>query len=125
MSAGRPAAIAAEFVHFSHVLFAAFVFLGGALMLLDSRVMLVHVPSVLWVGLVTIAGLTCPLTPLESRLREIAGQARFSGGWIRHHVAPLLSWEGSPRRLERSIGFAALTWNTLLYGGLLWWTREF
>jgi hypothetical protein len=122
MSAGRRAAVAAEFVHFSHVMFSGFVFLGSGLVLLDTRVALVHVPAVFWIGLVTIAGLTCPLTPLERKLRNSAGRGQFSGGWIRRYIAPLVSWDGSPRRLERSIGVAALAWNALLYGGLLWWT---
>ena len=104
-------------------MFSGFVFLGSGLVLLDTRVALLHVPAVFWVALVTIAGLTCPLTPLERKLRDIAGRGQFSGGWIRHYIAPLVSRDGPPRRLERSIGVAALAWNALLYGGLLWWTR--
>jgi len=50
------------------------------LLLRWPRLVWIHVPAVLWGGLVEMAGWICPLTPLEVRFRQLAGQAGYEGG---------------------------------------------
>jgi hypothetical protein len=64
-----------DVVVLAHVAFVTFVVLGGLLVLRRPRVAVVHLAAVAWGVLVELAGLTCPLTPLENRLRERAGDA--------------------------------------------------
>jgi hypothetical protein len=46
-----------------------------------------HLAAMGYVALEAIAGLTCPLTAWEARLRVIAGQAdRYEGSFIQHWV---------------------------------------
>ena len=57
-------------VHFAFVVFVA---VGGLLAWRWPRVLVLHVPAVIWgVGIVTV-GYECPLTPLERHLRELGG----------------------------------------------------
>ena len=109
----------ADLVLTLHFLFALFAVLGGFLVLLDWRVMLVHLPAVLWSSIVNLANWTCPLTPLERNLRQQAGRQGFEGSWIQHYIAPLVRPLGMPRHMELIAGVSILVWNTVVYGIVL------
>lgn len=116
----RLAAMAADLVLVIHTAVALFAVLGGFLLLLDPRLGVVHLPVVAWSSVVNLAGWTCPLTPLEQRLRVKAGQGTFEGGWIQHHLEPVVRPLGMPRRMELIAGVSVAAWNILVYTGVLW-----
>ena len=107
--------VAADLVLAFHFLFALFAVLGGFLVLLDWRVMFVHVPVVIWSSVVNLANWTCPLTPLEKDLRKRAGEQTYAGGWIQHYMEPLVRPLGMPRRLELVAGGSIVVWNIVVY----------
>jgi len=113
-------AIAADIVLVSHFLFALFAVFGGFLAFVDRRVMLVHIPVVLWSSIVNLAKWTCPLTPLEKNLRKQAGQQAFEGGWIQHYIDPLVRPLGMPRRMELIAGVSIVSWNAIVYAIVFW-----
>jgi len=102
-----------------HFLFAAFAVFGGFLVLVDWRIALAHMPAVLWSSVVNLARWTCPLTPLEKRLRQQAGQAAFEGTWIQNYFEPLVRPLGMPRRMELIAGVSIAVWNAIVYGIVL------
>lgn len=106
---------AADLVLVLHFLFALFAVMGGFLALLDRRVMLVHVPAVIWSSVVNLADWTCPLTPLEQGLRHQAGQQAFGGGWVQNYLDPLVRPLGMPRRMELIAGVSIIAWNAIVY----------
>lgn len=108
-------ALAADLVLAAHFAFAAFAVFGGFLALLDRRIMLLHVPVVAWSSIVNLANWTCPLTPLEKRLRLRAGQPAYEGGWIQNYLEPLVHLFGTPRRLELAAGIFVVAWNIVVY----------
>ena len=108
-------AIAADLVLAAHFLFAAFAVIGGFLVILDLRVMLAHIPVVVWSSVVNLADWTCPLTPMEKKLRERAGQQVYEGGWIRNYLEPLVRPLGMPRRIELVAGVSVVIWNLIVY----------
>jgi hypothetical protein len=110
---------AADLVLAAHFLFALFAVFGAFLILIDWRVVLLHLPAVAWTSIVNLADWTCPLTPLEKSLRERAGQQAFEGGWIQHYLEPLVRPLGMPRRLELVAGVSILVWNAIAYG-IVW-----
>lgn len=114
----RYAANAVLVVHFLFVLLAT---AGGVGLLVDPRWAWVHVPVVLWSSVVNLAHWTCPLTPLENRLRVAAGKTGYDGGFIQHYLGPLVYPQGMPRRLERVAGVAILAWNAVVYACIFWW----
>ena len=105
-------------VHFVFVLLAVFGALG---ILLDPGWALVHVPIVIWSSIVNLANWTCPLTPLENRLRTLATECRYEGGFIQHYIGPLVYPQGMPRRLQLFAGVTIVLWNVVLYVFIFWW----
>jgi len=110
----------ADAVLVGHFLFAAFAVFGGLLAFFDWRVMLLHVPAVVWSSVVNLAKWTCPLTPLEQGLRRRAGETTYQGGWIVHYFEPLVRPLGMPRRLELVAGVSVLLWNLAVYAAVFW-----
>jgi hypothetical protein len=104
--------------HFAFVLLAVFGALG---ILVNPRWVWLHVPVVVWSSVVNLAGWTCPLTPLENRLRAAAHETGYEGGFVQHYIGPLVYPRGMPRRLELVAGVTVALWNGVLYGCILWW----
>jgi hypothetical protein len=115
----RFAAWAADAVVLLHALFIAFVVLGAALLPRWPRLVALHLPALLWGMYVEAAGAICPLTPLENRLRALAGAAGYEGGFIEHHLLPLIYPPGLTRKLQWTLGAVVLGVNLGLYGR--WW----
>jgi hypothetical protein len=52
-------------------------------------------------------GWTCPLTPLENRLRKAAGEQGYEGGCVDHYLVPFIARprdKGSTRQEEIVVG---------------------
>ncbi len=113
-------------VHFAFVLVAIF---GGLAVLYRRWLAWVHLPIVAWATLINLAGWVCPLTPLEIRLRQAAGEAGYAGGFVEHYLLPVLypaldpmlpaGWQA---HLGLIAGLAVLIWNVLVYT-LVWWRK--
>jgi hypothetical protein len=112
--------LGANLVLIGHFLFVLFALFGGFLLLLDRRWAWVHVPAVAWSSIVNLAGWTCPLTPLEKRLRASADQEGYEGGFVQHYVGGLVYPGGMPRRFELVAGVSVVLWNLAAYA-MLWW----
>jgi hypothetical protein len=112
---------AAGVVLFAHFLFVVLAVFGGLAVLVDVRWALLHVPVVAWSSVVNLAGWTCPLTPLEKRLRLAADRPGYEGGFIAHYLGPLVYPGGMPRRLERVAGVSIVAWNAVVYAAIAWW----
>lgn len=99
-------------IHFAFVLF---VVLGGLLALRWPRIAWVHVPVVIWGALIEFTGWICPLTPLENRLREAAGETGYQGDFIAHYILPMLYPNGLTRQDQLMLGGLALAINVAIY----------
>ncbi len=111
--------LAADLVLLFHFLFAAFAVFGAFLALCGPRWPWLHVPAVLWSSVVNLMGWTCPLTPLEQKLRARAGQAGYAGGFIQHYVGRAVYPRGMPRRMELIAGVSVLAGNAIVYALVL------
>lgn len=107
--------IAAEVVMLFHFAFVLFGVLGGLLGLADPRLLWLHAPVIVWSSVVNLFAWTCPLTPLEKRLRVAAGGDGYTGGFITHYVGPLVYPGGMPRKLELTAAVSIVVWNALVY----------
>jgi hypothetical protein len=102
-------------LHFTFVLFVAF---GGFLVLRWPRLAWLHVPVFVWGALIELTGGTCPLTPLEVALRQRAGEAGYTGGFIEHYLTSLIYPGGLTRTIQVALGVAVLAVNGLVYARL-------
>jgi uncharacterized protein DUF2784 len=111
--------LAAEAVVGFHFAFVLFVVLGGLLVRRWPRVAWVHLPCAVWGALIELTGLICPLTPLEKWLREQAGLASYRGGFIAHHILPVLYPAGLTRGVQLVLAVFVVGLNLAVYAA--WW----
>ena len=105
----------ADLVVVVHAVFVAFVVLGGLLVLRWPWVVWLHLPAVAWGALVELAGWTCPLTPLEQRLRG----AEYSGGFVDRYCLPILYPENLTRPVQSALGALVIVVNLAVYAVVL------
>jgi len=98
-----------------HLIFILFVIFGGLALFWRRWLIWLHLPVVVWAVLIELIGWTCPLTPLENRLRVAAGEMGYEAGFIEHYVAPLIYPGEITRDVAIVLGIAVLLWNLLLY----------
>ena len=118
-------AVAADAVVVFHLLFILFALLGGLLVWRWRSLVWLHVPAAMWGVLVELMHWPCPLTPLEQSLRQAAGQAGYSGGFVEHYLLPIIYPNGLTPQIQIGLGVFVLLLNVLIYGALLWrrWLR--
>jgi hypothetical protein len=117
-----PHSLLADLVLVAHFLFVLFVALGGLLVLKWPRVAWAHVPAAAWGIAIEFAGWICPLTPLENRLRELAGESTYQGDFIGRYLLPVIYPEGLTREIQIALGAAALAGNAIVYAVV--WRRR-
>lgn len=106
----------ADAVMVLHVAFVVFVVLGGLLVLYRRFFLWLHLPAAVWGFLIEAADMRCPLTYLENALRRRAGEAGYPGGFIEHHLIPLLYPIGLTRVDQAVLGTAVVVVNLAVYG---------
>lgn len=107
--------VLADAVVVIHALFVVFVVLGGLAVLRWPRLAWAHLPAAAWGALIEFAGWICPLTPLEKRLRLLAGQAAYEDGFIEHYLLPILYPPGLTRGTQVVLGLVVLAINLAVY----------
>ena len=111
--------VLADLVLVVHLLFVIFVLFGGLLVVRWHRLAWLHVPALIWGLYIEFSHAICPLTPLEIRLRELAGADPYEGGFIAHYIVPLIYPPGLTPEAQWWIGLAILAANGLIYVGLV------
>lgn len=105
-----------------HLLFVVFAVAGGFLVFRWPRWAWLHLPAAVWAALVELAGMYCPLTPLENRLRQQAGAAGYEDGFVSHYILPVLYPAGLTSDIQVVLGIGVVALNGAVY--LLAWRRH-
>lgn len=105
----------ADLVLVIHLVFVAFVVLGGFLVLRHPRLAWLHLPAAVWGVLIEFAGWICPLTPLENSFRALGGEAGYGGGFLEHYVLAALYPAGLTREVQFVLGSVVLALNVAIY----------
>jgi uncharacterized protein DUF2784 len=112
----------ADLVVVVHLAFVVFVVAGGLLTLRWPAVRWVHLPAAIWGGWIEFSGGICPLTPIESSLRQQAGDATYAGDFVGHYLLPVLYPSGLTRPTQWVLGLLVVGVNAAVYG---WgWSRR-
>jgi hypothetical protein len=114
--------IAADVVMALHLAFIAFVVAGGFLAWRWRRLAVAHLPAATWGAIVELRGWECPLTPLEDTLRRRAGLAGYEGGFVEHHLVPIVYPPGLTAEVQLVLGGLVIAINALAY--VLYWRRS-
>ena len=115
--------VLADLTLLAHAAFVMFVVAGGFLVLRWPRLAWAHLPCAAWGAWVEFSGWVCPLTPLEQRFRQEAGEVGYEGGFIEHYVTSVLYPEGLTREVQVVLGVGVVAVNAALYTALLWRRR--
>jgi hypothetical protein len=102
-----------------HLLFVLFVVFGGLLCLRWRRAAWVHLPAAAWGAGIELAGWICPLTPLENRLRHLAGQTEYTVGFVERYLLPVLYPARLTRNVQLLLGVLVLLVNAGIYAIVL------
>jgi hypothetical protein len=108
--------LSADLILIVHLAFILFVMLGGLLVLRRPRLMWLHLPAVVWGALSEFLGVLCPLTPLETALRELGGRSGYEGDFIAHYITAVIYPSELTRGIQIALGFSALLLNMAIYG---------
>lgn len=116
--------LAADALVVVHLLFILFVVAGGLLLVRRRWIAWLHLPAAVWGVLIEWRGWVCPLTPLENRMRELAGQAGYREGFIEHYLLPAIYPAGLTTGVQAILGGIVIVVNAAVYGYLLSRTRR-
>ena len=98
-----------------HAAFILFVVAGGLLVLRFHWLVWLHLPCVAWGILIELFGWTCPLTPLETRLRHNVVTGSGDTGFIEHYLAPLIYPAGLTQDIQYLLALLVLLLNIVIY----------
>ncbi len=112
----------ADLVLALHLAFVLFAVLGGLLALRWRWFPWLHVPAAIWGGFVEATGRICPLTPLENRLRGVAGVSAYRGGFIEHYLLAIVYPPGLTREMQLALGALLVIVNIAVYAAV--WNRR-
>ena len=115
LPAYSPTRLLPDLVVLLHFLFVLFVVFGGLLVLRWPKVAYLHLPVAVYGVLIEFIGWVCPLTPLEKRLRESAGQQGYEGGFVEHYILPVLYPAGLTRGVQLVLGLVVIGVNVAVY----------
>jgi hypothetical protein len=112
-------ALAADAILVVHGLFIAFAVLGGLLATRRPAVAVLHLPAAAWAAWIEMSGGICPLTPLENRLRALAGETPYGGGFVEHYLLPIIYPPGLTLEIQVALGAGVLVVNIAIYAWVL------
>jgi hypothetical protein len=107
---------AANTVMFTHYAFMVFALFGGFLLWWWPALLWWHLPVLAWAVGIAVIGWTCPLTPLENRLRAAGGWDCYEGGFIEHYITVRFYPDGLPKPVMVLLGLLVFAINLLAYG---------
>ena len=113
------AQLAADLLVILHLLFILFAVFGGWLAVKWRWLLFLHLPAAAWAALIEFQGWICPLTPLEQRLRQTAGQSSYHEGFVEHYVVPIIYPAGLTRDMQMIFGVLVIAANLAAYGFVL------
>lgn len=107
--------VAADAVLLLHAAFIVFAVLGALAVARRPRLAWLQLPALAWAAAIEVFGWLCPLTVLENRLRQAAGEAGYRGGFIEHYLLPVVYPAGLTRSHQLVLAALLIAVNLALY----------
>ena len=112
----------ADAVLLLHLGFIVFATLGAALLPRWPWLVALHAPALAWAVWIEASGGVCPLTPLEVRLRRLAGEQGYEGDFVARYLLPLIYPDALTPPLQWTLAAALVAVNAAL--SLRWLRRR-
>ncbi len=111
--------ILADAVLLGHLGFILFVLLGGIAVRWRRWMAFVHLPCAVYGAAIEHWGWICPLTPLENRLRALAGERGYAGGFVEKYLLPVVYPEPLSATAGNALAIAVVAANLVVYAWAL------
>lgn len=105
----------ADLIVVVHLAFVLFVVVGGVFVRRWHWTAFIHVPCAAYGAAIEMWGWTCPLTPLENRLRALAGERGYTGGFVEHYLVHILYPEPLSKLAQAFLGVFVVVANAAIY----------
>ena len=107
--------IAANLILFVHFIFILFVVFGGLLFFTSTKIVFIHIPSLIWGSYITLTNSICPLTYLENWSLNKANLTTYSEGFIQNYLVPIVYPVNLTKDLQIYFGIALIVINLVIY----------
>lgn len=112
--------ILADVVVVLHFAFILFVVAGGFFVLRWRKLLIVHIPVVIYGALIEFVGWVCPLTPFENWLRVRGGGTGYDTTFTDHYIMRMIYPASLTYELQIFLGILVTALNLMLYSLLVY-----
>ena len=103
----------------THLIFILFVIFGGMLFYIFSKIIYIHIPSLLWGIYIELTNSVCPLTYLENWFLYKGELSTYSNDFINNYLFPIIYPAGLTAEIQIYLGVSLIVINILIYGLIL------
>ena len=100
----------------THLIFILFVIFGGMIFFIFSKIIYIHIPSLLWGIYIEFTNSVCPLTYLENWFLYKGELSTYSNGFINNYLFPIIYPKGLTHEIQIYLGISLIVINILIYG---------
>ena len=104
------------FVHFAFILFVVF---GALLFFVATKIIFIHIPTLIWGSYIELTHSICPLTYLENWFLHKANLTTYSDGFIQNYLASIVYPVNLTKDLQIYLGIGLIVINMIFYGFII------
>ena len=108
--------LAADLTLIIHFAFIIFVVFGALLFFVSTKIIYVHVPSLIWGIYIELTHSVCPLTYLENWFLQKANLATYTEGFIQNYLVPIVYPKNLTDNLQIYLAIVLIVANMIMYG---------
>ena len=107
--------IAVNLIFIVHFIFILFVVFGTLLFFASQKIILIHIPALIWGSYIELTNSICPLTYLENWFLHKANLTTYSEGFIQNYLVPIVYPVSLTKDLQIYLGIAIIVINIVIY----------
>ena len=111
--------IAANLIFIVHFIFILFVVFGALLFFVETKIIFIHFPALIWGLYIELTNSICPLTYLENWFLHKANLTTYSEGFIQNYLVPIVYPMNLTKDLQIYLGITLIVVNIIIYGFIL------
>lgn len=108
--------LAADLTLIIHFAFIIFVVFGALLFFVSTKIIYVHVPSLIWGIYIELTHSVCPLTYLENWFLQKANLTTYTEGFIQNYLVPIVYPKNLTDNLQIYLAIVLIVANMIMYG---------
>ena len=112
-------ALAADLTLIIHFAFIIFVVFGALLFFVSTKIIYVHVPSLIWGIYIELTHSVCPLTYLENWFLQKANLTIYSEGFIQNYLLHIVYPKNLTEDLQTYLAIVLIVANMIMYGFII------